>query len=151
MVEESEESGSDGMSREIKFRAWEKLCSYMIPNAETGIYDEPDEMIDFGSVLSLDRFVVMQFTGLKDKKSIDIYEGDILKIIEVTNEKMEEYVTDVKWEDASFVLKSSDVDYYDTFLGAWSGDPNNTYPLFELEVIGNIYENPEILQKEDHQ
>ncbi|OSH06658.1 hypothetical protein ELS84_2816 [Enterococcus faecalis] len=88
----------------------------------------------------------MQSTGVKDKNGVEIFEGDILKIIEVTNEGISEYITDVIWEDCSFVFKSEGVDYYDTFLGAFSGDPNTTYPLFELLVIGNVYENPELLE-----
>ncbi|EOM23331.1 hypothetical protein U9G_02656 [Enterococcus faecalis EnGen0232] len=90
--------------------------------------------------------VLMQSTGLKDKNGVEIFEGDILKIIEVTNEGISEYITDVIWEDCSFVFKSEGVDYYDTFLGAFSGDPNTTYPLFELLVIGNVWDNPELLE-----
>jgi uncharacterized phage protein (TIGR01671 family) len=94
----------------------------------------------------IEKYVLMQSTGLKDKNGVEIFEGDILKIIEVTNEGISEYITDVIWEDCSFVFKSEGVDYYDTFLGAFSGDPNTTYPLFELLVIGNVYENPELLE-----
>ncbi|HBI2108666.1 TPA: hypothetical protein I0H93_RS14995 [Enterococcus faecalis] len=89
---------------------------------------------------------LMQSTSLKDKNGVEIFEGDILKIIEVTNEGISEYITDVIWEDCSFVFKSEGVDYYDTFLGAFSGDPNTTYPLFELLVIGNVWDNPELLE-----
>lgn len=99
-----------------------------------------------GRSLNLIDGVLMQSTGLKDKNGVEIFEGDILKIIEVTNEGISEYITDVIWEDCSFVFKSEGVDYYDSFLGAFSGDPNKTYPLFELLVIGNIHENPELLE-----
>ncbi|EKR9303535.1 DNA-packaging protein [Enterococcus faecalis] len=95
----------------------------------------------------IDKYVLMQSTGLKDKNGVEIFEGDILKIIELTNEGISEYITDVIWEDCSFVFKSEGVEYYDSFLGAFSGDPNTTYPLFELLVIGNVYENPELLEE----
>ena len=94
----------------------------------------------------IDKYVLMQSTGLKDKNGVEIFEGDILKIIEVTNEGISEYITDVIWEDCSFVFKSDGVDYYDSFLGSFSGDPNKTYPLFELLVIGNVWDNPELLE-----
>ena len=37
--------------REIKFRAWDKYKEQMIPNVETGVYQDPDEIIFFGTVL----------------------------------------------------------------------------------------------------
>ncbi|WZK09243.1 YopX family protein [Enterococcus faecalis] len=132
-----------------KFRVWDK-------NTEDVVYVKTIDLEKDGSIgcivdynginLDMTECVIMQSTGLKDKNGVEIFEGDILKIIEVTNEGISEYITDVIWEDCSFVFKSEGVDYYDSFLGAFSGDPNKTYPLFELLVIGNIHENPELLE-----
>ncbi|MDN3100673.1 YopX family protein [Enterococcus faecalis] len=137
-----------------KFRAWDKRSKEMwkvstlhiedeyVDLFKKNIYENPlnDPWAKFGDV------ILMQSTGLKDKNGVEIFEGDILKIIEVTNEGISEYITDVIWEDCSFVFKSDGVDYYDSFLGSFSGDPNKTYPLFELLVIGNIWDNPELLE-----
>ena len=150
-----------------KFRAWDTYEEEMLENV-TPLFDDSNSMIaiitdfqtkgspgtseieigSYDTTFNWDEFpyVIMQSTGLKDKNGVDIFEGDILKIIEVTNEGISEYITDVIWEDCSFVFKSDGVDYYDSFLGSFSGDPNKTYPLFELLVIGNVWDNPELLE-----
>ena len=138
----------------IKFRAWDRKNKVM--RDVKGLIWEETNLIArclprghefnewFTVALDGSEYQLMQSTGLKDKNGVEIFEGDILNFIEVTNEGLKEYVTDVKWEDCSFVVKSGGKDY-DTFLAAWAGNPATTYPLFETEVIGNIHANPELL------
>ncbi|EHA7774624.1 YopX family protein [Enterococcus faecalis] len=133
----------------LKFRAWDKNTNDMVDVKTIDLEKDGSIgcIVDYNGInLDVSECVIMQSTGLKDKNGVEIFEGDILKIIEVTNEGISEYITDVIWEDCSFVFKSEGVDYYDTFLGAFSGDPNTTYPLFELLVIGNVWDNPELLE-----
>lgn len=125
------------MSREIKFRAWdEKLkimfqpeCSGLVIHfdGELNSLDENYEIVGTDGTRQLE---LMQFTELKDTNNKEIYEGDIVKV--------EDYVAVIKWdiETCRFVLNIHGehlVYDFDNFYGK------------ELEVIGNIYENPELL------
>ena len=133
----------------LKFRAWDKNTNDMVDVKTIDLEKDGSIgcIVDYNGInLDVSECVLMQSTGLKDKNGVEIFEGDILKIIEVTNEGISEYITDVIWEDCSFVFKSDGVDSYDSFLGSFSGDPNKTYPLFELLVIGNVWDNPELLE-----
>lgn len=122
--------------------------------------------IDFfhstGQIVSLDRKETLmckinldnliQCTGLKDKNGKLIYEGDILNLY-VSTKKLYRY--QVKFEIGSFMLVSKD-EIFD-FRNKWN---DNVYPLsqlyfeyqneensiWECEVIGNIYKNPELLE-----
>ena len=69
----------------------------------------------------------MQYTGLKDKNGKEIYEGDIL----LTNNQTYNY--EVKFEDCSFGVQTKHYGFI------------NLIGCGELEIIGNIYENPELL------
>lgn len=101
-----------------------------------------------------DDVILMQCTGLKDKNGKLIYEGDILDLY-VSSKKLYRY--QVKYEIGSFMLVSQD-EIFD-FKNVWN---DNVYPLSQLyfeyqneencidqcEVVGNIYENPELLENE---
>lgn len=94
----------------------------------------------------------LQCSGLKDKNGKLIYEGDILDLY-VSSKKLYRY--EVKYEIGSFMLVSQD-EIFD-FPNVWN---DNVYPLSQLyfeyqneencidqcEVVGNIYENPELLE-----
>lgn len=69
---------------------------------------------------------LMQYTGLKDKNGKEIYEGDIVKFVNLTALLDSPYPFEVEWDQQGYW----NIAGYD----------------FELEVLGNIYENPELLK-----
>lgn len=86
----------------------------------------------------------MQYTGLKDKNGKEIYEGDIIAEWEDGLEKVERY--QVKWhgEDGYPAFDIEPNHFEETNALSFYAQNGEGY---ELEVIGNIYENPELLQQ----
>ncbi len=138
------------MSREIKFRLWSKIGKKFI---ET---DNPD--LDFvinnnGYLYSIENFYgeiyilpqmdieVLQFTGLQDRNGKEIYEGDILKYNFPYDGRLK-HISPVTYLEtqASFGLK----DIYGNEIPLYRITANNYF-----EVVGNIYENPELLEVEN--
>jgi uncharacterized phage protein (TIGR01671 family) len=130
--------------REIKFRAWYKgephpICSdeleewekpkmfYGVEHLYDGGVDGLGGVSSFGSLIDDPDYILMQYTGLKDKNGVEIYEGDVVSV--------DRHRGAIAWDDSRAAFT----------LGTVQFAP--TYPIASkyLEVIGNIHENPELL------
>lgn len=128
-----------------KFRAWDKLGKIMLPIGDIDtsyklVYLEEDN--GYRCERDFDEIELMQFTGLKDKKDKEIFEGDIIKFSDCDGDI---YVTPVVWDKnyACFGVSFSgkypiSFDYLEEFYTE----------LKDIEVVGNIYENRELLEGE---
>lgn len=128
------------MDREIRFRAWVKdeYWNHRFNHPHDQMFPvyglEPSEVLarsDYG--WSRAEVELMQFTGLLDKSGKEIYEGDVVKDTYFDTE-----LRVVKFEDAWFFAESPDTTKQD-----------RRYPIGaeKVEVIGNIWESPELLKE----
>lgn len=125
--------------REIKFRIWDIDKRKFIVN-ETDRLGYGDtkkcmsERVDFENnsveINADESYILSEYTGLKDMKGKEIYEGDIIKFLNS--------IFEVIWcnEKTSFMLKNKE---YKEFLNFIYENNNG------MEIVGNIYENPELL------
>lgn len=124
------------MSREIRFRVWDKNNEELILPERVAIHCDGELWIKVSNTYMAkqerDDYDFMQYTGLKDCNGVDIYCGDILKFWD--------WVGFIKFSGGVYLLEYKDKK--DTCSTLFSSDKvMNNY-----EVIGNIYENGDLLK-----
>lgn len=140
--------------REIKFRAWVEFEPEVSVGSQLGEMQYDVQNGDtlgntFADALNSPRCTVMQYTGLKDKNGKEIYEGDYLAddYDGEGNYVLHRIVWDA--DAAAFIIEM----LYDA-VNNWQPIEDGIYWLprdkkhggIDFEVIGNIYDNPELLQ-----
>jgi uncharacterized phage protein (TIGR01671 family) len=112
--------------REIKFRAWDgeqMRTSFVVHNTNGyAMLENADDRLEFRQ-----EWKVMQYTGLKDKNGKEIYEGDVLQ--------------KEKYESTRRIIERIPVEWHE--WGKWTIADLKTE---NFEVIGNIYQNPDLLK-----
>jgi len=117
------------MNREIKFRVWDNKWHHWVGEFEAKSLNNPE-------------YSITQFTGLKDKNGKEIFEGDILA---------QEYYIDEEFIGGETYIHKSKVCFHN---GYFYNDEDNKFSLIlaaekgqngHVEVIGNIFENPNLL------
>ena len=132
----------NNMNRILKFRIW-NLNNKQWNVLNAGHY----QLFPDGKILNLSMtgLVFQQFTGLKDKNEKEIYEGDILKI-KVSGSllifDLGTYIASVEWGNCKWKLNIlTEKNKHENFNPDFYEDSGREY-----EIIGNIFENPELLK-----
>lgn len=128
------------MNREIKFRAWSKKKNTMYYSIAVSPSDK--RFLEWsiggeGITIRADskEFEITQYTGINDKNGIEIYEGDIVKAFDIYGD----YTGVIEWWRDRWTLTYEGID----------GETKQYQSLMTVrnsEIIGNIYENPELLK-----
>lgn len=130
------------MSRTIKFRIWDNIkknwCSNQLIwriNCDSGELTPPAILFQQHP----EGVTIQQFTGLKDKNGQEIYEGDIVKF------RSYEDWGDREGHIGLYPIIWRDVENYDYYFAGWSAGYHGSIPKI-VEVVGNIFENPELIK-----
>ena len=131
------------MSREIKFRAWHKRMAVMSNAVTLHTIAEKDYSLDFSDV------VFLQYTGLKDKDGVEIYEGDFVRAFKPNTYLGPKDLLEVRWNSQRGCWA-----YWMLRINNWATGKGDVPMIVGenrsgrwCEVIGNRFENQELLEQ----
>ena len=132
-------------NRKLKFRVWDKKYNKFV--VSTDFNDGAGITLDgflswasesqFGNVQDPNRFIITQFTGLKDKNHREIYDGDILEVKDYDG-----------WFDKVGLYFNKVVNFESKVFEEYESAGYISIQK-DREIIGNIFENPELLNKNE--
>ena len=117
--------------REIKFRCWSK--------------NRKEMEYDCGHKVDPDLYQLMQYTGLKDKAGKEVYEGDVVSVFASDNNDKYFWHEVVYQKGAFGYVTLKEFKVFISFAGNQNFDWINGNCSPDIEVLGNIYSNPELL------
>lgn len=121
--------------REIKFRAWDKEKKQIFDVSNINFIGEEIDVYtndsSSGDWIGFDYIELMQYTGLKDKNGVEIYEGDIVKVMDRT---------------FAIVKYSRDRGAYYLDCERKIGDVGLICQYDMIKRVGNVYETPELVK-----
>lgn len=132
--------------RELKFRAWKKpngiekgfmyFPERLFLNRNGKVWHIDGEKFSNSYVLEHGFAVLMQYTGLKDKNSVEIYEGDILAFED------DKFVWSVEYDLCCFVANGGEYNQKEELIEFYDWKEES----LDVVIIGNIYEHPHLLE-----
>jgi len=126
-------------TREIKFRAWDKKRNIMC-ELTTNIFSGVKTLMFNDAIKELqeDHIILMQYTGLKDKNRKEIYEGDLLLTDDMHHDYEDGVAINALPDGKIYPVESRDGAFF-------AGDELLYEVATTWEIIGNIYENSDLL------